>query len=67
MFKTLVIVSDALFVCIVEKTKCHVSDASIAISTVSLSLISQTIIISGSCLREVLSQYAKVYHIRGFT
>ena len=38
-----------------------------AISTVSLSLISHTIIISGSCLRAVLNQYANVYHISGFT
>jgi len=63
----LVIVSDALLVWIVDRTKCHVKDASIAISTVSLSLISQTIIISGSCLRAVLNQYAKVYQISGFT
>ncbi|MBT3728617.1 hypothetical protein HOG27_00640, partial [bacterium] len=67
IFNTLVIVSDALFVWIVDKTKCHVKDASMAISTVSLSLISHTIIISGSCLSAVLNQYANVYHISGFT
>jgi len=59
-------VSDALFVWIVDKTRCHVSEASIAISTVSLSLISQTIIISGSCLKAVLNPFAKLYHITGF-
>jgi hypothetical protein len=63
----LVIVSAAEFVWIVDNTKCHVKDASIAISTVSLSLISPTMIISGSCLNAVLSQYANVYHISGFT
>jgi hypothetical protein len=63
----LVMVSDALFVWIVDKTKCPVKDASIAISTVSLSLISHTIMISGSCLSAVLSPFANVYHIPGFT
>jgi hypothetical protein len=60
IFITLVMVSAAELVCIVDKTRCHVSEASIAISTVSLSLISHTIMISGSCLSAVLSQYAKV-------
>jgi hypothetical protein len=63
----LVIVSAAEFVWIVDRTKCHVKAASIAISTVSLSLISHTIIISGSCLKAVLNQYANVYQISGFT
>jgi hypothetical protein len=62
-----VIVSAAEFVWIVDKTKCHVKLASMAMSTVSLSLISHTIIISGSCLRAVLNPYAKLYHISGFT
>ena len=48
ILRTLVIVSDALLVCIVDSTRCHVKDASIAISTVSLSLISHTMMISGS-------------------
>ena len=47
-FKTLVIVSAEEFVWIVENTKCQVMAASIAISNVSLSRISQTMMISGS-------------------
>lgn len=58
---TLVKVSAAEFVCIVDNTKCHVNEASIAISIVSWFLISQTIIISGLLsFRAVLNQYAKV-------
>jgi hypothetical protein len=60
MLKTLVIVSEAEFVCIVENTKCHVMAASIAVSNVSSSLISHTIIISGSCLNAALNQEANV-------
>jgi hypothetical protein len=60
---TLVKVSEALLVWIVDNTKCHVNEASIAISMVSLSLISHTIIISGSCLRAVLNHEANVYQI----
>lgn len=55
MLTTLVIVSDAEFVWIVDNTRCHVKDASMAMSTVSLSRISHTMMISGSCLRAVLS------------
>ncbi|MEI8252697.1 MAG: hypothetical protein WCG25_02940 [bacterium] len=62
-FSTLVIVSTAEFVCTVENTRCHVMADSIAISKVSLSRISQTIIISGSCLNQPLSQFAKVNHM----
>ncbi|MDF1682980.1 MAG: hypothetical protein P1U46_04700 [Patescibacteria group bacterium] len=53
-------------VCIVEKTICHVILASTASFAVSSSLISQTIIISGSCLRRLLSHLAKVKSIAGF-
>lgn len=53
-------VSAAELVCTVEKTRCPVIAASIAISSVSLSRISPTIIISGSCLSTDLSQEAKV-------
>jgi hypothetical protein len=60
-------VADAEFVCIVESTKCHVKAASIANIAVSLSLISHTIIIFGSCLTNDLSQLAKSNHILGFT
>jgi hypothetical protein len=60
-------VAVAEFVCIVERTKCHVNAASIAREAVSLSLISHTIIISGSCLTRLLSHVEKVYHISGFT
>gem|GEM_PF-1604805 len=58
--KTLVSVSAAEFVCIVENTKCQVIAASIAVSSVSKSRISQTIMISGSCLIAPLSPDAKV-------
>jgi len=67
IFNIRVIVSLDELVCIVENTKCHVKLASIAMSIVSLSLISQTIIISGSCLNAVLSHLAKVYQISGLT
>jgi hypothetical protein len=53
-------VSAADFVCKVESTKCHVRLALVAVSSVSLSLISQTIIISGSCLRIALNQFLNV-------
>jgi len=49
----------------VERTKCQVKAASTASVAVSVSLISQTIIISGSCLTNDLSQVAKVYQIEG--
>ncbi|MBT3728688.1 hypothetical protein HOF65_05710 [bacterium] len=51
----------------VEKTICHVIDASIASLAVSSSLISQTIITSGSCLSKLLSHLAKVNLIAGLT
>jgi hypothetical protein len=57
----------AEFVWIVDKTKCPVNAASTASVAVSLSLISHTIIISGSCLTNDLSHVAKVNHISGFT
>ncbi|MDP2395382.1 MAG: hypothetical protein Q8S84_07660 [bacterium] len=53
-------------VCIVEKTICHVIDASTANFAVSSSLISHTIIISGSCLSILLSHLANVKLIAGF-
>jgi len=46
-------------VCIVEKTKCPVSDSDNAASTVSLSLISQITTISGSSLIEDLIAFIK--------
>gem|GEM_PF-629116 len=48
---------------IVPNTKCHVKAASIANLAVSLSLISHTSIISGSCLKRVLRPLEKSYHI----
>jgi len=45
---------------------CQVIDASIASFAVSSSLISQTIIISGSCLNSDLNQFAKEKLISGF-
>jgi hypothetical protein len=59
-------VCEAEFVWIVEKTICPVIDASTANFAVSSSLISQTIIISGSCLKRLLSHLAKVNSIAGF-
>ena len=56
----LVIALTALFVCTVDKTKCPVKLAWIAISAVSLSLISPTITISGSCLKIALKPFAKL-------
>jgi hypothetical protein len=50
----------------VEKTICPVIEASTANFAVSSSLISQTIIISGSCLNKLLSQRANVKSIAGF-
>ena len=67
MFISLWMVHAAELVWIVDNTKCHVSADSTARLAVSLSLISHTIIISGSCLRSVLSQLANVYHTSGFT
>jgi len=49
----------------VEKTICHVIEASIANFEVSSSLISHTIIISGSCLKRLLNPFAKVKLIAG--
>jgi hypothetical protein len=48
-------VSPADFVCKVDKTRCPVKLACVAVSSVSQSLISQTIIISGSCLKIALN------------
>ncbi|NCO31880.1 hypothetical protein GW891_03675 [bacterium] len=48
--------SAADFVCRVDKTRCHVRLACVAVSRVSISLISHTIIISGSCLKIALNQ-----------
>jgi len=67
MFISLCTVPAAEFVCIVDTTKCQVKAASTASTAVSLSLISQTIIISGSCLTSDLNQEENVYHISGFT
>jgi hypothetical protein len=66
MFISLWTVAAALFVWIVDKTKCQVNAASILKTAVSLSLISHTIIMSGSCLTILLSQFANVYQISGF-
>ncbi|MBT3726376.1 hypothetical protein HOG21_01370 [bacterium] len=54
-------------VCIVDKTKCHVNAASTASVAVSISLISHTIMISGSCLTRLLNHVENVYPISGFT
>ena len=62
----LCIVCVAEFVWIVEKTICPVIEASTASLAVSSSLISHTIIISGSCLNKLLSHLAKVKLIVGF-
>ncbi len=58
-------VADAELVWIVESTKCHVRAASILRLAVSLSLISHTMMISGSCLTRDLSPEANVYPISG--
>jgi len=58
-------VCTAEFVCSVENTICHVIEASTASLAVSSSLISQTIIISGSCLNKLLNHFAKVKSIAG--
>ncbi len=55
------IVPAASLVCNVEKTKCPVRDACMAILAVSLSLISPTIITSGSCLKMDFSPLWKSY------
>jgi hypothetical protein len=60
MFISLCTVAAAELVCIVETTKCHVNAASTARIAVSLSLISQTIIISGSCLTSDLNHVENV-------
>ena len=60
MFCNLVMVLGASLVCNVLKTKCPVNAAFNPISTVSLSLISPTRIISGSCLKKDLRAEAKV-------
>jgi hypothetical protein len=51
IFINLETASIAVFVCKVESTKCQVNAAFIAIFAVSKSLISHTIIMSGSCLK----------------
>ena len=53
----------ALFVCNVDKTKCPVKAACVANSAVSLSLISPTIIMSGSWRKIDLNPEEKVYPI----
>lgn len=67
IFKIRVSVSAAEFVCIVESTRCHVKDASIAIFIVSLSRISHTIIMSGSWRKAVRKPDANEYPISGNT
>jgi len=67
IFMSLCTVQAAELVWIVDKTKCHVNAASTASVAVSLSLISHTIIISGSCLTRLLKPEEKVYQISGFT
>ncbi len=65
--KALVKVSTAEFVWIVENTRCPVMADSMAISSVSLSRISPTMITSGSCLRADLRPERKVYQISDLT
>ena len=60
MSTSLVYVDAASFVCRVLKTRCPVKAALTANSIVSLSRISPTMIISGSCLSIDLSAAAKV-------
>ncbi len=60
-------VSAALLVCSVLKTRCPVKDASTPIEAVSWSLISPTIITSGSALRNARMALAKSSSIFGFT
>ena len=60
-------VAGALLVCNVENTICPVCDALIAISAVSKSRISPTIIISGSWRRNDFSAAAKVNPCLSFT
>ena len=55
----------ASFVCRVLKTRCPVRAARIAISAVSRSRISPTIIMSGSCLNIAFKPVAKVMPARG--
>ena len=57
----------ASLVCNVLNTSCPVSDALIAISAVSESLISPTITISGLCLNIDLRPFEKVRPMSGFT
>jgi len=57
------ILSIAEFVCKVVNTLCHVSEAFILISAVSLSLVSHTSIISGSCLNILFNHSEYVYHL----
>ena len=57
----------ASFVWIVESTRWPVSDALIAISSVSLSRISPTMTMSGSCRRKARSALANVSPILGCT
>ena len=62
-----VIAPAASFVWIVESTRCPVSDALIAISSVSWSRISPTMTMSGSWRRNARSALAKVSPILGWT
>ena len=57
----------ASLVCRVERTRCPVRAACTAFSAVSLSLISPTMIMSGSCRRMVLNELAKVTPMAGWT
>ena len=66
MFCNLVIVLGASFVCNVLNTKCPVNAAFNPISTVSLSRISPTRMISGSCLKKDLKAAAKLNPISSF-
>jgi hypothetical protein len=60
IFKSLSRVSAADLVCRVESTKCPVKEACVAVSKVFQSRISQTIIISGSCLNIALKPVSKL-------
>jgi hypothetical protein len=59
-------VSAALLVCNVDSTRCPVKDAQVAVFNVSKSLISQIIIISGSCLNIAFNQELNVNHSFSF-
>src|SRR5574341_1212566 len=60
ILRSLVMVLGASLVCRVERTRCPVSADLMAISAVSKSRISPTMMMSGSCLRKLLRDEAKL-------